>query len=67
MSRYPLLTPLVESEEENFADDIGVHTAAMDTLYATSNLVSWEMMKAATAEDETLTHLREEDRWRADD
>ena len=59
VSRYPLLTPLVESEEENFADDIGVHTAAMDTLYAASNLVSWEMVKAATAEDETLTHLRE--------
>ena len=30
----------------------------MDTLYAASNLVSWEMVKAATAEDETLTHLR---------
>ena len=59
VSRYPLLNTSVESEEENFADDIGVHTAAMDTLYAASNLVSWEMVKAATAEDETLTHLRE--------
>ena len=59
VSRYPLLTPSVNDEEENFADDIGVHTAAMDTLYVASNLVSWDMVKQATAEDETLKLLRE--------
>ena len=59
VSRYPLFNPSDKSEEENFADDIGVHTSAVNTLYAASNLISWEMVKDATAQDETLKHLKE--------
>ena len=45
--------------EENFADNISVHKAAVNTLYAASNLITWEMVKEATAKNETLTHLKE--------
>ena len=58
VSRYPLLTP-PEEDEENFADDIGVQALAINTLHVTTNLVSWDMVKQATAEDDTLTHLKE--------
>ena len=58
VSRYPLLTPSCE-KEENLADDMGVQAAAITTLYVASNLISWDMVKKATAEDDTLTHLKE--------
>ena len=45
--------------EENFADNISVHKAAVNTLYAASNLITWEMVKEVTAQDETLAHLKE--------
>ena len=35
-----------------------MHTAAVNILYAASNLISWEKVKEATAQDETPTHLK---------
>ena len=59
VSRYPPQTGPLGEDQESFADDIGVQTEAANTLYVASNLVSWEMVREATAEDETLSHLRE--------
>ena len=57
VSRYPSQAPT--PDEENLADDIGVQTEAINTLYVASNLVSWDMVKKATEKDETLTHLKD--------
>ena len=57
VSRYPSQT--ASHEDDNLADDIGVQTEAANTLYAASNIVSWDMVKEATCRDETLTHLKE--------
>ena len=54
VSRYPAPPCLAE----NFADDAGT-TETITTLYACSNLVSWDMVKEATAKDDTLCHLKE--------
>ena len=59
VSRYP--PPSVDPSanfEQNLADDIGVKTEAIDTLYVASNLVSWDMVKEATEQDKTLRDLK---------
>ena len=56
LSRYPPQTSN-KLQSENLADDVGVKTEASSTLYVASNLVSWEMVKSATEDDETLKAL----------
>ena len=58
-SRYP---PPINSEKEdkthNFVDEISIEAEASATLYTASNLISWDMVKAATETDETLSKLK---------
>ena len=57
MSRYP---PPSENEAvENLADDISIQMEAETTLYVATNIVTWEMIQTATAEDNTLQHLKQ--------
>ena len=58
LSRYPPQTSN-KLQSENLADDVGVKTEASSTLYVASNLVSWEMVKSATEDDETLKALKD--------
>ena len=57
-SRYPSQGTNQKLEEENMADDIAVQSEAVNTLYVASNIVSWAMVKEATADDETLQRLK---------
>ena len=59
VSRYP--PPAPDSNEErhhNLADDIAVKMEAATTLYVASNMISWDMVKEATEQDNTLRDLR---------
>ena len=57
LSRYP---PTVEeTESENMADDIGMKTEAISTLFVASNIITWNMVKTETAEDPTLKAVKE--------
>lgn len=59
VSRYP--TPTNSGEEDstsNFVDEMSIEAEASATLYSTSNLISWDMVKAATETDETLSKLK---------
>ncbi len=58
VSRYPSQGTNQKLEEENMADDIAVQSEAVNTLYVASNIVSWAMVKEATADDETLQRLK---------
>merc|ERR1711860_27436 len=44
-------------DHQDIADDISTKTTAMETLYVTTNMITWEMVKEATSQDETLQHL----------
>ena len=55
LSRYPAQTTGIEHQD--IADDISTKTTAMETLYVTTNMITWEMVKEATSQDETLQHL----------
>ena len=59
VSRYPP-PPANETpvKEENLADDLGILTEAEETLHVATNIVSWEMIKEATAEDTILQQLK---------
>ena len=62
-SRYP--AKLIESTQppdelpDPLAEDAATAMAASDTLYAISNVVTWNMVREATASDPTLTLLME--------
>ena len=55
LSRFPTLSR--EEFQQDLADDHSNMTAAIHTLYVTSNMVTWKMIQEATAEDENLQHL----------
>ena len=61
MPRYPSRpnSAITNDTADNLAGDTGIQTAAEENLYVTTNLVSWEMVKAATTEDPTLVQLKE--------
>ena len=54
VSRYPTS----EVIDGNLADDMGIKEAAANTLYVASNIVSWDMVKEATEQDDTLKELK---------
>ena len=53
-SRYPSLP----RNNRNLADEASFETEASATLYLVSNMISWEMVRKATMEDETLSDLK---------
>ena len=57
VSRYP--TTNEPAQKENLADDIGVQAEAGNTLYAASNIVSWDMVKSAAENEEILKRFKE--------
>ena len=57
LSRYP--APSTGSEIQDMANDISTKTTAMETLYVTTNMITWEMVQEATSQDETLQLLAE--------
>ena len=58
-SRYPPPTnSQIEDLSLNFVDEISFEAEASATLYTASNLISWDMVKAATETDETLSKLK---------
>jgi len=54
-SRYP--GSKQERDEEDLADDVAVIAEARDALFVVTNLVSWEMVKEHSLEDETFREL----------
>ena len=52
-SRYPVSY----TEEEDMADDNAVVAGVIESLYATTNVVTWEMIKESTANDDTLKQV----------
>ena len=57
-SRYPAETSQeLTRESHDMADEISIEAEASVTLYATSNLISWDMVKEETKNDENLCAL----------
>ena len=64
-SRYPVSGPLdsvpptLPQEESNYADDDAVLASVSCNLYSVTNIVTWNMVREATASDETLCDLQQ--------
>ena len=46
-----------DENDADMAGNISIIAEAVDTLYAASNMVTWEMVRSGTSEDPTLQRL----------
>ena len=57
-SRYPMPTPAEITTSNDGADDVAMLAATTNTLYSVTNVITWDMVREATASDSILQRLQ---------